>query len=52
MATQTTATVYLPKTLLGPLARYMVEHDNPPLSTLLREALTEKLQREGYLSAD
>lgn len=49
MATSTTHNIYIPKDLLGPLARYMVDKGQPPMSKLVQEALREKFEREGYL---
>lgn len=49
MATNTTHNIYLPKDLIGPLARYMVETKLDSMSKLVQLALREKLQREGYI---
>lgn len=48
MATQTTHNIYIPKDLLGPLARYLIEKQVDSISKLVQTALREKLQREGY----
>lgn len=50
MATSTTHNIYIPKDLLSPLARYMVDKGQLSMSKLVQQALREKLQREGYLN--
>jgi metal-responsive CopG/Arc/MetJ family transcriptional regulator len=49
MATNTTHNVYIPKDLITPLAKYMVDQGVMSMSKLVQQALREKLQREGYL---
>lgn len=49
MATSTTHNIYIPKDLLGPLAKYMVATSQESMSKLVQKALREKLAREGYL---
>lgn len=49
MATATTHNLYIPKDLLGPLARYAVEHGQESIGKIIQQALREKLEREGYL---
>jgi hypothetical protein len=48
MATQTTQNVYIPKDLIAPLARYLVEH-HQKAGKVIQDALREKLEREGYV---
>lgn len=48
MATSTTHNIYIPKDLLSPLARYMVERGDSNMSRLVQRALRELLEREGY----
>lgn len=52
MATSTTHNIYIPKDLLSPLARYMVDKGQMSMSKLVQQALREKLQREGYLHVE
>jgi metal-responsive CopG/Arc/MetJ family transcriptional regulator len=52
MATSTTHNIYVPKDLLSPLARYMVDKGQASMSKLVQQALREKLEREGYITAE
>lgn len=52
MATSTTHNIYVPKDLLSPLARYMVDKGQMSMSKLVQQALREKLQRDGYITAE